>query len=90
MLSGRRLTAKAIAYLAQARAVDAGVSHLTPHDFRRSGISDMLDQGVDLATVQRYAGHSSPRTTVRYDRRGERTKKDAASRLHVPFVPPSE
>src|SRR5262249_7444466 len=47
------LTARAIAYIVEQRAAEAGVVDVSPHDLRRSLISDLLDEGVDLATVQR-------------------------------------
>jgi site-specific recombinase XerD len=85
-LVNRRMTDQAVLLLLQRRAKHARISEFTPHDLRRSFISDLLDAGADMATVQRLAGHANVQTTARYDRRGEETKRRAAELLHVPFV----
>jgi site-specific recombinase XerD len=77
-------TGQAIAGIVAKRLGQAGAPIHTPHDFRRTFIGELLDAGVDLATAQQLAGHSSPSTTARYDRRPERQRRDAVDRLRLP------
>lgn len=82
----RRLTDQAVLYILAKRADTATVAAFSPHDLRRSFISDLLDAGADVSTVKDLAGHSSVTTTTRYDRRGEVTRRKAAGLIRVPFV----
>ena len=67
--------------LVRARALKSGVEHFSPHDFRRTFCSDLLEDGEDVFTVQELAGHASPVTTAKYDRRGEEVKRRAVKKL---------
>jgi len=84
-LESRRMTAQAVYNILKGRAVKASIADFSPHDLRRSFVSELLDRGADIATVQKLAGHANVQTTAKYDRRGEATKRKAIDLLHVPY-----
>lgn len=81
----RRMTAHSVYLRIQDHALACGIENITPHDFRRSCIGELLDAGVDIATVSKMVGHADVSTTASYDRRGERAKADAASKIDLPL-----
>lgn len=81
----RRMTNQAIYNALAKRGQLAKVANFSPHDLRRTFISDLLDAGADIATVAKLAGHASVNTTQRYDRRPEAAKAKAAGLLHLPY-----
>jgi integrase len=86
IVSQQRMFPEAIFNMLRKRGEQAGVKDLSPHDLRRTFVSDLLDAGADISTVQRLAGHASVNTTARYDRRGEEAKRKAVELLHVPYT----
>ena len=67
--TGRRMDRhaawKVVRRLAAAAGIDKPVS---PHSARHGFVTNALDAGVPLHTVQDAAGHADPRTTQRYNR----------------------
>lgn len=84
-INPRQMSDQAVLDILRQRGEQAQVSTFSPHDFRRTFISNLLDAGADISTVQKLAGHASPVTTARYDRRGEAVKRKAARLLHTPY-----
>ena len=83
--TSKPMTAQAIYNMLTKRAAEAEVKQFSPHDMRRTFVSDLLDAGADIATVSKMAGHANVQTTARYDRRPEDAKRKAAGLLHVPY-----
>ena len=82
----RRLAPQAILRVCEKRGREAGVPEFAAHDLRRTYISALLDKGVDLSLASDLAGHNSPTTTKRYDRRSERARHAAVEMLVVPYA----
>lgn len=63
----------------------AGVTGLTPHDFRRTFAGEALSRGADIGVVMRLMGHAHPETTLRYDRRPAETAWEWSDRVGSPL-----
>lgn len=63
----QRLTTQAVRKIIRKRTQEAGVElHITPHMFRHTFATTLLEQGVSIRYIQQLLGHSSVKTTERY------------------------
>lgn len=85
LMVGRGISDQAVYCILKKRAKQAGVRDLKTHDCRRSFLTDLLQLNVDVATCAKLAGHSQLQTVATYDLRGEDSKRQAISLLHVPY-----
>lgn len=59
----------------------AGLGDLSPHDLRRTAITQALDQGLSYRNVQMMSGHRDPKTVQRYDHGRENLDHNAVNFL---------
>ncbi len=57
----------------------------TPHDFRKTYISNAIDETGDLDAVANLVGHDDVNTTRGYDRRGERAMRRVSDGMKSPL-----
>jgi integrase/recombinase XerD len=76
-LASKPLGTERICELDKRRLKDAGLpSRLSPHSFRVTAITSLLEQGVPMEDVQYLTGHAEPRKTTLYDRRKKRVTRN--------------
>jgi integrase/recombinase XerC len=79
-----RLRPEGVYFMLERRSRQAGVDKVSPHDLRRTYITNLLSNGNDLASVAKLAGHKSVETTAIYDRRGLESLREAVESLDLP------
>ena len=83
-LTMRSMTAGDIGRMVKRRMAACGLPRrLSPHSFRVTTITDLLEQGVPLEDVQNLAGHADPRTTRLYDRRNKKITRNIVERISI-------
>lgn len=83
--TNKALNPQTVYDMLQRRGKQAGLEQFSPHDLRRTAISELLDREVDIATVAKIVGHENLDTTRRYDKRGEKSKQAATKVFDSPI-----
>ncbi len=84
ILTEKPMTAIDICRMMKRRLKEAGLPmHYSPHSFRVTTITDLLEQEVSLEDVQYLAGHADPRTTRLYDRSHRKVTRNLVERISI-------
>lgn len=80
---GNPLSDQSVRYMIQKYSGQAGISlHITPHMFRHSFATFLLEEDVDLRYIQRLLGHSSITTTQIYTHVTLKKQRDILTYKH--------
>jgi integrase/recombinase XerD len=83
-LTRNAMTGIDICRMMKRRLESAGLpGHFSPHSFRVTTVTDLLEQNVPLEDVQYLAGHADPRTTRIYDRRRRKVTRNIVERISI-------
>jgi len=81
--SEARLTARSIERIVKKYAILAGIPvFTTPHTIRHSYATDLLNQGVDIRTIQEFLGHRSITSTQIYTHVTNKRLRDIHRQFH--------
>ncbi len=80
---GRRLSQRGIAMIIEKYVREAGIAKkVSPHTFRHSFATHLLDHGADIRIVQEMLGHENLSTTQIYTHMGIEKLRDVYTRAH--------
>ena len=80
---GRRCTEQTIRLMLKKYVKSAGINrNITPHMFRHSFATYLIEEGVDVSCVQQILGHSSIRTTQIYIHIASQKQAEILKKLH--------
>lgn len=82
-LRGKRITQRGIAMIIEKYVRKSGIAKkVSPHTFRHSFATHLIDHGADIRIVQEMLGHESLSTTQIYTHMGIEKLRDVYSRAH--------
>lgn len=80
---GRRLSDQSVRFMINRYAAAAGIpQHITPHMFRHSFATLLLEEDVDIRYIQQILGHSSILTTQIYTHVASKKQRDILATKH--------
>ena len=80
---GKRYTEQSIRLMLKKYTLKAGIQRkITPHMFRHSFATYLIEEGVDVSCVQQILGHSSIKTTQIYIHVAAKKQADILRELH--------
>lgn len=82
-IGAKPLTSTGVQHIMIQLYSESAVAPFSPHDLRRTFITQLLRQGRDINTVRILAGHASISSTVIYDRRDASTCQRASRQFAI-------